>query len=64
MKEQIVKVTMVVEVSLYNSWGDDCTIGQLKKQAKDDAANKLIKALEHIDAKIITANTVSVFSKE
>lgn len=64
MKEQIVKVNILVEVKLYNSWGDDCTIGQVKKQAKEDAARRLIKALDGINAKILTANTVSIFSKE
>ena len=30
-------VTLRVEVSIMQSWGDDCTVAQVKKQARDSA---------------------------
>lgn len=33
----VARVKVVVEVQLTQPWGDDCTLGQLNKQAREDA---------------------------
>lgn len=59
-----VTVTVLVEVETFGVWSDACTIGQMKTQAKEEVVQKLAKALERLDAKIITTNTISILSKE
>lgn len=37
------KVTVEVEVPISSSWGNDCTMGQIYKQAADEARNRMNK---------------------
>lgn len=41
------KVIVTIEVSLTDTWGTDCTVGQIQKQAKDGALGKLRKMAEN-----------------
>ena len=34
-------VTVTLEIKVDSSWGDDCTVGQVKKQAIDGANNSV-----------------------
>lgn len=48
------RVTVTLDIDASSTWGDDCTVGQIKKQALDDANMKLTKALgSQTDIKII-----------
>lgn len=53
-----VTVRVVMELKLDNlgTWGDDCTAGQIKKQALEEATKRLSKLLEvsHGAVKMIT----------
>ena len=44
MAKAIVKVLLEIEVD--SVWGDDCTVGQVKKQAMDQATATIAKAFE------------------
>ena len=57
-----VELTICVDVG--SVWADGCTIGQLKKQAKEDAAQKVNKAMKSIGAEIVKVGAVSVHAKE
>lgn len=42
MKEKIkakARVKILLEISLPDVWGEDCSVGQVHKQAKDSAVN-------------------------
>ena len=64
MKDPVIKVNLTVEVSLYNVWGDDCTIGQMKKQAKDEANAVIKSALDRVDARVLSSDTLSIFATD
>jgi len=44
-----IKIKVEVLVQVDQSWGDDCTIGQMKKQAKEYAINLLTKQISADD---------------
>jgi hypothetical protein len=59
--QAIAKVTMTVEVPLDQPWGDDCTIGQVLKQAKDSARQKVAKALQGTKIRMMGDCKVSAY---
>ena len=44
MKETTIVIEVRVSVKVQGNWGDDCTIGQMKKQAKEEATSVLKRA--------------------
>ena len=57
-----VKVQMTVEVEIYDNWGDECTMGQVKKQATEQCASNLKRVITNINGKIIEYGSVSIVS--
>ena len=51
---------MTLEVCLVNGWSDDCTIGQMKSQAKEEGLHMVNKALNASSVNVIGEQTVSV----
>lgn len=41
-----VKVRFVVEVDTRGAWGEDCSMGQIRKQGTEEAVNALRRAIE------------------
>jgi len=39
-------VTVTLKINVTDTWGDDCTVGQVKKQALDSASGILHRALK------------------
>jgi len=51
-----VRVLVTIEISNCGSWGDDCSIGQMKKQAADHAigvANMLTRETKVSGVKLV-----------
>jgi len=46
-KKQEVKVNITVTMKCECTWGDDCTIAQVKRQAREEALRSLTKTLEN-----------------
>ena len=40
-------VRLLVEINVPDTWGDDCTIGQVKKQAKHSAIRTVSSIMEN-----------------
>lgn len=57
-----VELTICIDVG--SVWADDITIGQLKKQAKEDAATKINNAMKSVGAEIVKVGPVAVYAKE
>jgi len=55
-----IRVQMTLEVCLVNGWSDDCTIGQMKSQAKEEGLHMVNKALNASSVNVIGEQTVSV----
>lgn len=47
------KVRVELEISIPSTWGDECTVGQVRKQAKDSAEGILRKMAAKNKIKII-----------
>lgn len=47
------RVTVTLEMTVGSTWGGDCPLSQVHKQAKDDARGMLHRTLEKTDARII-----------
>lgn len=45
-KTATVKVRLVVEVDTRGAWGEDCSMGQIRKQGTEEAVNALRRAIE------------------
>lgn len=45
------RVQVTLEFDVDGLWGDDCTVGQVHKQAKDSAIQKIQNAAGHISGK-------------
>ncbi len=41
------KITVTIEMHARQNWGDDCTAGQIRKQAKREMTDALRSALTH-----------------
>lgn len=52
-----VKLTVTVEVS--STWGETCTVGQVKKQAREEALHFAMRALQN-DPRIKAINAGEV----
>jgi hypothetical protein len=56
------KVKVIVEVSNLGPWGDDCTLGQARKQAVESAKSQVIQlfrgraCLHVVDTKVIAVS--------
>lgn len=37
------RATVTIEIPINDSWGEDCTVGQIYKQAEDSARGKIAK---------------------
>lgn len=46
------EVTLTIKVPVRDSWGDDCTIGQLRSQASDCAVRRIASLINQTDMKI------------
>jgi hypothetical protein len=44
-KTATVRVRLVVEVTAHGAWGEDCTMGQIRKQGVEQATNSITTAL-------------------
>lgn len=47
------RVTVTLDIAVHGSWGENCTIGQLRDQATESARNVLTNTLEKYDVRII-----------
>ena len=54
------KITVTVEVFLSDTWGDECTIAQINKQASDSAIGLLRRAYNGKDVQITGTPVVTV----
>lgn len=62
MKGAIVQVTVKVTIEFGPKWGEECTIGQMKKQAREEAVHYATRKIqEDVMVKSISAGDV-VFS--
>lgn len=46
-------VTMTIQVSNLGSWGPDCQMDQIYRQALSEAKNRVLKALNYRDIKFV-----------
>lgn len=46
----VARVTVTLEIDAASSWGDDCTIAQVYKQAADDAVGRVRSLFNERDA--------------
>lgn len=53
MNTATAKVQVILEINIPSSWGDDCTVGQVGKQAIDSAKGILRRTLADTDIKIL-----------
>lgn len=51
---------VMVEVRNLGSWGDECTIEQVKKQAEDAVKSRLVHALQKASADLISTIDVKI----
>jgi len=58
-----VRVQLTIEVWLDDVWGDDCTIKQLRSQAKTAALAEIDRVLVNSNGAVIGEQTVSVYAK-
>lgn len=47
------RVTLTIDIRVNGSWGEECTIGQMRDQAKAAAEGAIKRAMQNYDAKII-----------
>lgn len=47
------KVKVTLEIDIPSAWGDECTVGQIRKQAVDSAEGILRKMFEDRKARLI-----------
>jgi len=52
MTQATAKVKLELELSLDDTWGDDCTVGQIHKQACDSASHTARRILGPSDFKL------------
>lgn len=59
------RVTVKLDIDVASNWGDNCTVGQVKKQALDKATYILAKILRTTDVKLIgKAKCISIIYTE
>jgi len=44
--KNLISVELIILVECTDNWGDDCTIGQVKKQSKEEAIKLATRALQ------------------
>jgi hypothetical protein len=54
------KVTVQLEINADSGWGDDCTISQVKEQAKDAIKRELQRLVEQSKYRIKLVNEPTV----
>ena len=59
-----ITVELTIAIDVGSVWADDCTIGQLKKQSREDAAQKINKAIKSAGAEILKVGPVAIYAKE
>jgi hypothetical protein len=56
------RVTLIVEVEVRGTWGDDCTVAQVHKQAAEEACGAIRNAADRHDIKIIGEQKVDMIT--
>ena len=61
--ESTINVQITLSIPINDVWGDNCTIGQMRKQSQEAAFHKVAKLLEGANIKASNAIVNSIVHK-